>query len=164
MNVEFRIRPIGAEDTDRLIKVRALADNAFRGDSPIEEVDVERTRRYLTQIDAFGVVAEFDKQSVGFALAMDGRLEDGAGAVIPELCHIAAVFVAPSLWNRKIGTRLFTALLDAARERSYLRAQLWTQDYNVPAQRLYTRHGFSEAGRTKFDERGDRLQLLTCKL
>ncbi len=153
------LRPINPNDSTRLIELRALADNAFRGDSPIEEVDIERTRRYLTQIDAFGFVTEVDTKIVGFILAMDGRLEDGAGAVIPELCHIAAVFVAPLFWNRKIGTLLMAKLLAAARERSYLRAQLWTQDYNVHARKLYARHGFVASERTKFDERGDRLML-----
>lgn len=164
MSTGLNIRPITAEDTDRLIAVRAQADNTFRGDSPIEEVDVERTRRYLTQVDAFGFAIEIDTKIVGFVLAMDGRLDDGAGAVIPELCHIAAVFVAPAYWNRRIGSRLLTTLLAAARERSYLRAQLWTQDYNVNARKLYMRHGFKSTERTKFDERGDRLLLYTCTL
>jgi len=163
-NGALRFRPIAAEDTDRLIKVRALADNAFRGDSPIEEVDVERTRRYLLQPDAFGLVAEVDTTIVGFVLAMDGRLDDGAGAVIPGLCHIAAVFVAPLLWNRKIGTGLMTKLLASARERGHQRAQLWTQDYNKHARALYARHGFAATERTKFDERGDRLMLYTRTL
>jgi GNAT superfamily N-acetyltransferase len=159
MSGGLQIRPITTADTDRLIKVRALADNTFRGDSPIEEVDIERTRRYLNQIDAFGFATEVETKIVGFILAMDGRLDDGAGAVIPELCHIAAVFIVPVLWNRKIGSHLLSTLLGAARERSYLRAQLWTQDYNVNAKKLYERHGFAATERTKFDERGDRLVL-----
>jgi len=159
-----QIRPTAPEDTERLIKVRALADDAFRGDSPIEEVDVERTRRYLNQADAFGFACEVDSKLVGFALAMDGKADDGAGAVVPGLCHIAAIFVVPVFWNRKLGSLLMSKLLAAARERNYQRAQLWTQDYNVNARKLYARQGFTPAERTKFDERGDLLVLYQRKL
>ncbi|MEP6939594.1 MAG: GNAT family N-acetyltransferase [Rudaea sp.] len=164
MTVEFRLRKIAPGDTERLIEVRALADNAFRGDSPIVEVDVERTRRYLTQSDAFGLVADADSEVAGFALAMDGRLNDGAGEVIAGLCHIAAVFVAPAFWNLRVGGRLLDALLDAARVRGHRRAQLWTQDHNEPALRLYRGRGFADVGREKFDERGDRITLFARDL
>ena len=169
MNAESALRTIGIRaiahaDTERLIALRALADNAFRGDSPIVEVDTERTRRYLNQPDAFGLVAETPQEAAGFALAMDGRLNDGDGEVIPGLCHIAAVFVAPAFWNQRVGGRLLDALLDAARARGHRRAQLWTQDYNEPALRLYRSHRFAAAGREKFDERGDRLALFARDL
>ena len=162
--VASHLRPIAPADTERLIALRALADNAFRGDSPIAEVDVERTRRYLTQPDAFGLVAETPDELAGFVLAMDGRLDDGAGDVIPGLCHIAAVFVAPAFWNRRIGAHLLDALLSDARGRGHRRVQLWTQDYNEPALRLYRGRGFGAVGREKFDERGDRLELFARDL
>jgi len=164
VTIPVQLRPITPADTERLIALRALADNAFRGDSPIAEVDVERTRRYLTQPDAFGVVAAASDAPTGFALGMDGRLDDGAGDVIPGLCHIAAVFVAPTAWNQRIGTHLLDALLATARTRGHRRAQLWTQDYNEPALRLYRGRGFAAVGREKFDERGDRIALFARDL
>ena len=74
------------------------------------------------------------------------------------------MFVAPAFWNQRVGAHLLDALLDAARARGHRRAQLWTQDYNEPALRLYRGRGFSAVGREKFDERGDRLALFARDL
>jgi GNAT superfamily N-acetyltransferase len=121
----------------------------------VEAEAVTAVRERLATEDAWFVVAEDEQQVVGMACGVDGRADDGAGPVIPELCHLSLVYVAPARWGERIGGKIMDAALAEARDRGYRRIQLWTHEENERAQRLYTSHGFEPSGRTIRDERGE---------
>jgi ribosomal protein S18 acetylase RimI-like enzyme len=160
----LRLRAGTAADLERIVRVRAQADCAFRRIATMAQADELRTRRYLALPDAFSVVAEKDTDLAGFATAMHGWSDDSASALNPSLCHLGMVFVAPSYWGRGIGAQLVGAMLHAARKRGYDRAQLWTQTFNLRAQRLYLGQGFARTGRSKQDEHGDTIELYARSL
>jgi ribosomal protein S18 acetylase RimI-like enzyme len=79
---------------------------------------------------------------------------------VPELCHIAMIFVAPERWGegiggRVLGGRVLDGVLEEARSRGYERAQLWTHADNARAQGLYEKYGFRCTGREKGDDLGE---------
>ena len=92
---------------------------------------------------------------VAVGVGMQGLADDGAGPPVPGLCHVAMVFVVPERWGRGIGGRIVDALIGAARDSGYDRAQLWTHDDNARARRLYERRDFRPSGRRKVDDSGE---------
>ena len=112
----------------------------------------KRVRSFLQKSDAFLIVADADSPVVGMAVGMQGRTQEGAGQPIEGLCHVSMIFVAPQCWGEGVGGRLVDATLDEARSRGYSRVQLWTQNDNPRAQRLYEGRGFTRTGRQKKDE------------
>jgi ribosomal protein S18 acetylase RimI-like enzyme len=112
-------------------------------------------RNYTRKPDAFLLLAEDAREVLGMGLGMQGLADDGAGPPVPELCHIAMIFVAPERWGEGIGGRVLGGVLDEARSRDYERAQLWTHADNARARRLYENYGFRRSGREKNDDLGE---------
>ena len=153
---EVIIRRGGAADTEPALAVWTGANAARRGGrAPLPEQE-GRARGQLGTPDAFLLVAEASGGIVGMALGVQGRADDGAGPPLTGLCHVSMVFVAPDRWGEGIGGRLVDELLAEARARGYDRAQLWTQEDNHAARRLYEGRGFRPSGREK-DEFGERI-------
>jgi GNAT superfamily N-acetyltransferase len=67
-----------------------------------------------------------DRDVVAMALAEPGRVEHGAGAVIPGYGHVSMVFVHPDMWGRGIGRQLLHGLHERASKRGWSRTTLWT--------------------------------------
>ena len=153
---EVVIRRGGDEDAEPALAVWASANGARRGGRPPLPEQEGRARRQVGMPEAFLFVAEAAGGIVGMALGVQGRADDGAGPPIEGLCHVSMVFVAPDRWGEGIGGRLVDALLAEARTRGYDRAQLWTQEGNHGARRLYEGRGFGLSGREK-DEFGERI-------
>jgi GNAT superfamily N-acetyltransferase len=164
MSESVRLRAGLPADLEQMLRVRALADCAFRGIAAMTLADDARTRRYLALADAFSMVAERRTDLAGFATAMNGWAGDDAATVSPGLCHLGMVFVAPNHWGRGIGAQLVAAMLSAARIRGYDRAQLWTQTGNLRAQRLYIGQGFIRTDRSKKNEHDETIELYTRSL
>lgn len=143
-------------DVDAALEVWRASVIARDG-RPVPSGAEGRARASLAAADAFLVVAEDAGRAVGMAAGMDARLDDGAGAPIAGLCHVAMVFVAPDWWGEGTGGRLLDRLLEQARARGYARAQLWTQAHNARASRLYEARAFRRSGREKQDDSGDRI-------
>lgn len=72
-------------------------------------------------------------------------VEPWDGGVVAGL---ASVWVAPRGRGRGVGDALIEAALAHARRWGYQRVALEVGDHNVPARRLYARHGFTRTGRT----------------
>jgi GNAT superfamily N-acetyltransferase len=102
------------------------------------------------------LVADDDGRIVGMAVGEQALSNDGTGPPIEGLCHVSMVFVAPERWGEGLGGRLVDALLEEVSGRGYDRAQLWTQNDNARARRLYEHRGFRPSGREK-DELGERI-------
>jgi ribosomal protein S18 acetylase RimI-like enzyme len=152
---EVVLRRGRAADVEPAVAVWRAAQAARRGGRPVWAEHEERVRGYARRSDAFLLLAEDADDVVGMGLGMRGLADDGAGAPVPELCHIAMIFVAPESWGEGIGGRVLVGVLDEARSRGYERAQLWTHADNARALRLYERHGFRRSGREKDDDFGE---------
>ena len=152
---ELAIRVGSAADIDAAAEVWRVSNSARRGVPDIGAEEVARVRDRLESPDGWFLVAEQDGSMVGMAFGTHARARDGAGEVIPGLCHLSLVFVAPDRWGRGIGGEIVDAALDEARRRGHDRIQLWTHEANERAQRLYRGRGFVPSGRTMIDYRGE---------
>jgi ribosomal protein S18 acetylase RimI-like enzyme len=157
------IRAGTAADAQTAAALVHLADVARRGPSPQDARTLERSARRLADPSTFFVLAEpgsgtgVVRGPVGVAAGMPGRAGGGAGDRIPGLCHISMVAVRPESWGRGLGRRVLDAVIDEARRRGYVRAQLFTQTANDRARALYGRRGFVLTGQTSVDEIGDEI-------
>jgi ribosomal protein S18 acetylase RimI-like enzyme len=141
-----------------------IAVRARRGG--VEQASEEATdaSRTLDDGSSFAIVAFSGETLVGMGLGLPARDNDGLGPPIPGLCHISMIAVAPGWWGQGIGARIVADLLDAIRAHGFTRAQLWTQQSNSRARRLYERSGFRESGRQKQDDAGELILLYTRSL
>ena len=84
--------------------------------------------------------------------------------MVPGRCHLSFVYVQSGRWGEGIGGQLVDAALTEARRRGYDQIQLWTQETNVRARRLYSSRGFVRTERTKLDDHGDEIAFWTRPL
>ena len=92
------------------------------------------TRHYLVALEQ-GVALE-QERVVGYAGLCD----------YPDEAFVQTLAVAPSVQGRGLGARLLEALLAEAERRGQRTVSLEVRADNDPAQRLYSRHGFSRTG------------------
>lgn len=62
--------------------------------------------------------------------------------------YLIGMWVSASVRGRGVGDLLVSTALDAAGEEGYARVHLEVAEENLPAQRLYERHGFAPTGTT----------------
>ncbi|SFB43008.1 Ribosomal protein S18 acetylase RimI [Amycolatopsis marina] len=108
--------------------------------------DVLRTRPRHTR----AVVAVMAGLVVGFAAT--GPPLVPADRADPTLGDVYAIYLAPDLWRRGIGTRLHAAALDRLRSCGFTHAGLWVLDDNERALRFYHHHGWTDTGRWQLDK------------
>jgi ribosomal protein S18 acetylase RimI-like enzyme len=149
------VRPGEPADTEAAVDVWRLANAARREGRAVRSGHEERVRTHLLRSDAFLAIAEDQGAIVGMALGLQGLGDDGAGAPVAGLCHIAMVFVHPSRWGEGAGKSLVRDLLIEGRSRGFANFQLWTHADNLRAQRLYEGIGFTRSGRDQEDDLGD---------
>jgi len=82
----------------------------------------------------------------------------------PTLGDLYALYLAPDVWRRGIGTRLHAAALDRLRDRGFTHAGLWVLDTNERALRFYTRLGWTNTGRSRLDQGPGGIELLERRL
>lgn len=94
------VRYAGPDEVDAAVAIWRASDAARHGGPPTPP-DVEAmVRGWMAAPDAILLVAECGGRLVGMTLAVSGRtLEEGPptpeGPVVPGLCHVSLVFVAP---------------------------------------------------------------------
>jgi GNAT superfamily N-acetyltransferase len=147
----------GGADLPAALEVWRLA-NVARGKVPGERRVAEVAAK-LADRNAVVVVAVDAGVTVGMAVGVPALAQDGVGAPVAGLCHVAMVFVHPDRWGEGIGGCLLGELDVQVVARGYRRVQLWTGVANVRARRLYARHGFVVTGRTVLHEGEPILQL-----
>lgn len=143
-DADVDVRVATDQDIDAALVIWVASNNAedrFPVSTPEAEAGV---RRRMTATGSTLLVGEQLGLIIGLILIEDGREVHGAGDVIPGLAHIGLVFVRPDVWGQGIGGHLVRAALSVILmiER-YNRVQLWTQETNSRAMRLYLRHGFT---------------------
>lgn len=95
------------------------------------------------------VVATIAGAIVGFAATGPPLVAtDRADSTLGDLY---ALYLAPDVWRRGIGTQLHTAALDRLRSCGFTHAGLWVLDTNERALRFYYRHGWADTGRSQLD-------------
>jgi ribosomal protein S18 acetylase RimI-like enzyme len=95
------------------------------------------------------VVATVADAVVGFAAT--GPPLVPADRADPTLGDLYALYLAPDVWRRGIGTELHAAALDRLRSCGFTHAGLWVLDTNERALRFYRRHGWADTGRSQLD-------------
>jgi GNAT superfamily N-acetyltransferase len=124
----------------RAVRLRALADtpDAF-GAMLADELNMsdEDWKARITQTDAATFLAAHDDADIGIIVAAP----NGEGDV-----GLYSVWVAPEARGQGVGDDLVTAAINWARTRSHRRITLGVGDFNLPAIRLYERHGFARTG------------------
>jgi ribosomal protein S18 acetylase RimI-like enzyme len=108
-----------------------------------------------------GFVADDGGEVVGVVLAGPDPDDRRVG-------HLARLYVAPELWGRGIGTRLYDAALASMVGAGFPAATLWVLERNSRARRWYERLGWRLSGERKtlfapagIDDVGYRLDLPT---
>ncbi|GAA2398513.1 hypothetical protein GCM10010191_01550 [Actinomadura vinacea] len=165
-DLEAAIRSGTAADAEAAAALVHRADLARRGPSPADAEIRGRSARRLAVPSTFFRVAEApgQREPIGVAAGMPGRVGGGVGDPIPGLCHISMVAVEPGHWGRGLGRRVLTAVLADARRLGYGQAQLFTQTGNERARVLYESEGFVLTGQTAVDEVGDEILLYLLDL
>ena len=160
----------GASDAPAVARLWAAADAARRAaagagvgghDAAAAEA---RARRMLAGTGSLLVVAEDAGEPAAMTVVVQALARDGAGDPIPGLAHVTMVAVDPSRWGRGLGAAVVTRAQAEARALGYTEAQLWTQQSNDRADRLYRRLGWTVSGRTTTDDHGEPIRHYTRAL
>ncbi|MEV4140168.1 GNAT family N-acetyltransferase [Dactylosporangium sp. NPDC049742] len=148
--------PLDAPVVARLWAAADAARRAAAGAGHQTEATAEaRTLRMLAGTGSLLVVAEAEGEPAAMTVVVQALARDGAGDPIPGLAHVTMVAVDPSRWGLGLGAAVVTRAQAEARGLGYTQAQLWTQQSNARADRLYRRLGWTLSGRTTTDEHGE---------
>lgn len=150
---EVTIRPVHADDVPFLADMLYEAAAAYnpqvqaRGKEAVLRV---ATPRYLDgwgrQGDAGLVAVTQTGRCLGAAWYRSFPAEDhGLGFVRPDIPEVVIATVADAR-GRGLGTQLLTALMALAHTQGIAALSLNVSGANIPARRLYERHGFRETG------------------
>lgn len=162
------IRTAAVDDAQGIAIVHVASwQTAYRGLMPNEVLDalsVEQRadgwRQIISDADAPGrtIVADRDGQIVGWASFGPGR-DEGAH----ERGELWGLYAHPSAFSSGVGHALLSAVEVALRADGYTSAYLWVLDGNDRAARFYERHGWTEDGSIKLDERQSMTLLERCR-
>jgi GNAT superfamily N-acetyltransferase len=178
--VRCRVRPAEPKEAEELARLHlrtALAayGHIFPPESPppTHEELVDQWERWLEPDPAsgrHGFVAVVEPDEDGGGSDADGApvgvVVAGPDPEDPLVGHLARLYVAPELWGRRIGTRLYDAAMAALVEAGFPAATLWVLERNTKARSWYERRGWRLSGARKtlfaptgIDDVGYRLDL-----
>ena len=140
------VRRAGMEEIGAAVTVWQAANP----DSMVPE-HADSLRGWARDPDALLLVAESNGRVVGMVLLLPGRDQDGAGDLVPGLCHLTGLAVRPDSQRSGIGSALLDTALREAADREATHVTLWTAEDNVAAQRLFGSRGFAPTGRSARD-------------
>lgn len=159
----MKVRKGTTADLQAAVEIWEEAQTERKGCEFLAPEMLEMEARRLGHDRSCFLIAEQNGKMVGLALYSPARQDSGAGDIIPGLAHISSVAVRPSYWGRGIGRRLMVALVDELMSNSYEFAQLWTQNDNDRATRLYGALGFQATDDEKTFE-GERIRRYVIDL
>ncbi|MBC6447982.1 GNAT family N-acetyltransferase [Actinokineospora xionganensis] len=140
---------------DVLVRSWRAAYRALLPDEVLAGLSVPERERFWADVlsarppHTHMVVATIEDAVVGFAAT--GPPLVPADRADPTLGDLYALYLAPDVWRRGIGTRLHAAALDRLRSCGFTHAGLWVLDTNEAALGFYRRHGWTETGRSQLD-------------
>ncbi len=118
------------------MRLAALAEAPLAFGSTLAD---ERRLRAADWRARLGARAQFAVRVAGQALGTVGAIVDGGSELV-------SLWVDPAWRGQGVGDLLVEAVLDWARSQGYREVHLWVAADNVPATRLYARHGFRPTG------------------
>lgn len=151
----MRLRPAQPEDALAVARVHVRSwQVAYRGLLPDDYLNQlrpeDRASRYdFTHTDPqkpHTIVAEGDGLIVGFATTMPSR-----DAALPNHGELAALYVDPAHWNRRVGAALIIAARAHLLEHAHHHAYLWLLAGNTRAARFYSIDGWRPSGEHRTD-------------
>jgi GNAT superfamily N-acetyltransferase len=141
----LRIVHLGEDDWFllRALRLRALATDpaAFGSTLAVEKTFDEATWRQRLRTSAW-LAASTGMRPCGL-MALAARSNN------PSIGDVLAVWVAPESRGRGTGAALLDALIATAHQLGLHTLALFVVDGNLPAERLYSQHGFVRTGHTK---------------
>lgn len=109
------------------------------------------------------LVAEVDGRAGRLLLGRDAQSRCGNGSA--RVAELSAVYVAPELWRRGLGTALVRTAMDELRGRAYSEATLWVFAENSAGRAFYFALGWQLDGTEDVHERsGQRTVRLRAEL
>ncbi|HEY7025948.1 MAG TPA: GNAT family N-acetyltransferase [Candidatus Limnocylindrales bacterium] len=147
--MSLSVRPGKPTDLDAALDIYVRARTARNPGRSTPEFVRDEVRSGLLQATTWFFMAFDEAVPVGMAVAMPSREDFGAGPIIPGVCHLGQLFVAPEYWGRGIGLLLLDTVIGEAARRGYVSMDLVVNDDNERAQRLYVRRGFEPTGRSR---------------
>ena len=147
--MSFAVRLGGLADIEAAVEVYKSSRNASAKGRPPPEWRVEEIRANLRRDDAWFFIALDGQATVGMASAMPSREDEGSGDLIPELCYLDLIFVAPDRWGEGIGGAILDEVIADAASRGFVRIHLWTHHDSERAHALYRSRGFAQSGRER---------------
>ncbi|MEP7340867.1 MAG: ribosomal protein S18-alanine N-acetyltransferase [Acidobacteriota bacterium] len=129
--MELELRPMSEEQITSVIRLEQECHLSSRGEDGY--LNLLQDERWLL------LVAQ---QSLSITGIFSGQM------VLDEL-QIDNIAVADDWRQKGIATRLLTNALEIAAEKGMVTAILEVRESNIPARRLYERHGFIVSGRRK---------------
>ena len=158
MKTQVHVRAAQPEDATEISRAHVLAwQSAYRGiigDDTLASLDIEQRaqswRRDLSSpsADVEVLVVCVDDRVVGFSVY--GTPREPAE---PETGELRAINLRPDYWSQGLGFELFQESLSGLRRLGYGRAYLWVAHGNDRAIRFYGKHGWTDDGVVKVDER-----------
>ena len=143
-------RDARANDADEIAALWAVANRA-RG-AYVSEVAVDVVRQRIDAAGAVGKIAEEDGRVIGVAILSPARADGGRGEPLAGHAHLNTVAVQPDRWGVGIGRTLLGLIVEHAREAGYVQLQLYVDQDNPRARRLYELDGWEATGEALHDE------------
>jgi ribosomal protein S18 acetylase RimI-like enzyme len=144
------LRVMRASDFDGALRVWRVA-NIARGKYPSPE-RVARVVEKLQEPTAVPYVAASDTDIMGMALLEPYRVDDGAGAIVPDALHISMIFIDPISQRQGVGSCLMRYALDSGRASGVTSVSLWTGYENMGARKLYEALGMKPSRTRRVSE------------
>ena len=151
----------GDEETLRTLRLRALADSPQQFSSTYER-EVVRTIEDWRRWFSPGATFVFEPEGTGPAgLAAAGLAPAGLAAAVPDdeeprVVWLMAMWVEPAARGTGAADALVDAVVGWARRHRATTVRLDVVEGNVPARRVYERHGFRATG---LAERNGRVEV-----
>jgi GNAT superfamily N-acetyltransferase len=152
------VRAARTEDARGIATVHVLSWRAaYAGLVPQDVLDslsiddrAERWAQIIGEADQGSrtLVAERDGEIVGWASFGPARESDGPGSG-----ELWGIYALPSAWSSGVGHTLLDAVERELAGAGHSTAYLWVLDGNERAATFYTRHGWTDDGGTKIEER-----------
>lgn len=159
--VSWSVRAARGSDAEGIAAVHVDSWRAaYRGlvpDELLDRLSVKEREAKWRELLAVGsglvLVAEVDGLIGGFCSAELPSRDQDTG---PHVAELSAVYVAPELWRRGVGTALVRAAADELCSRDYSEATLWVFAANSAGRAFYSALGWQFDGTEDFHERSGR--------
>ncbi|HHX8282492.1 TPA: N-acetyltransferase family protein [Vibrio diabolicus] len=150
--MEVNIRQATPDDLDAIFELNLQINALHFANAPEAFVaPSEDDRAFLTQAlendERLFLVAEHEKEVVGFLTAMITQNETVSFLIKDPICRVGTIVVDGEQKQQGIGRQLLEACEQWARDANATQVRLEVMEFNQPAQRFYDKQGFKTNSR-----------------